>query len=102
MLDCWPWPEGLESAVPARQMTLYPGIACPLGIAAAPGGAMSFTNFRNNSIGRITTSGTITTYTGAGISSPRGIMAGPNGALSFTDYGSIGRLGTNCKVTSFP
>ena len=44
-------------------------------------------------IGRITTSGTVTNYTGAGISATQGITSGPDGALWFTNQsGSIGRI----------
>ena len=39
----------------------------------------------NNSIGRITTAGTVTNYTGTGIDDPDGIAAGPDGALWFTN-----------------
>ena len=39
---------------------------------------------RNNSIGRITTTGVVTNYTGTGITGPRAITAGPDGALWFT------------------
>ena len=57
---------------------------------------MWFTNLGNNSIGRITTAGVVTNYTGTGISDPTGITAGPDGALWFTNLGnnSIGRITT--------
>ena len=42
----------------------------PDGITAGPDGALWFTNTGNNSIGRITTAGTVTNYTGPGISQP--------------------------------
>ncbi len=72
----------------------------PAGITTGPDGALWFTNNGNgsgNSIGRITTSGTVTTGTGTGISGPEGITAGPDGALWFTNNGdgsgnSIGRI----------
>ncbi len=56
----------------------------------------------NNSIGRITTSGADTNYTGDGISF-RGHHAGPDGALWFTNYGngSIGRITTSGSVTNY-
>jgi hypothetical protein len=55
-----------------------------------------FTNLTNNSIGRITTGGVVTNYTGTGISFPSGIVAGPDDALWFTNYqnNSIGRITT--------
>ena len=58
----------------------------------------------NNSIGRITTAGVVTNYTGTGISGPAGIAAGPDGALWFTNYSnnSIGRITTAGVVTNYP
>ena len=58
---------------------------------------------RNSSIGRITTGGTVTNYTGTGISEPAGIAAGPDGALWFTNSinGTIGRITTGGTVTNF-
>jgi virginiamycin B lyase len=49
------------------------GISGPEGIAAGPDGTLWFTNFGNNSIGRITTGGVVTNYTGTGIGSPFGV-----------------------------
>ena len=55
------------------------------------------------SIGRITTGGTVTNFTGTGISEPVWIAAGPDGALWFTNEGndSIGRITTGGTVTNF-
>jgi virginiamycin B lyase len=74
------------------------GIYTPLGIAAGAEGALWFTNYGLNSIGRITTSGVVTSYTGTGIDKPNGIAAGPDGALWFTNptNNSIGRITTSC------
>ncbi len=57
----------------------------------------------NNSIGRITTAGVVTNYTGPGIAGPTGITAGPDGALWFTNRGnnSIGRITTAGVVTNY-
>jgi len=68
-----------------------------------------FTNSGNNSIGRITTTGTITNYTGTGISDPTEITAGPDGAMWFTNTGtgsviangSIGRISMTGVVTNY-
>jgi hypothetical protein len=53
----------------------------------------------SNSIGRITTSGTVTTYPAADINVidlANEITSGPDGALWFTNYGnSIGRITTS-------
>jgi virginiamycin B lyase len=68
---------------------------------------MWFTNDGNYTIGRITTTGAVTTYHGASISNPQGITAGPDGALWFTNTstasssGSIGRITTTGTVTSY-
>ena len=57
-------------------------ISSPIGITAGPDGALWFTNYGNNSIGRITTAGTVTNYTRRRhrLLRPR-ITAGPDGAL---------------------
>ena len=78
-------------------------VSHPQGITAGPDGAPWFTNQQTNTIGRITTSGAITTYTGTGISGPDGITAGPDGALWFTNYGnnSIGSITTTGTVANY-
>ena len=58
-----------------------------IGITTGPDGALWFTNEGNNSIGRITTAGVVTNYTGTGIDDPQSITAGPDGALWFTNCG---------------
>ncbi len=63
---------------------------------------MWFTNNGNDSIGRITTGGVVTNYTGTGITNPQGIAAGPDGALWFTNgNNSIGRITTGGVVTNY-
>ena len=64
----------------------------PDAMTLGPDGAHWFTN--GDSIGRITTSGTVTAYHDKSIRSPQGITFGPDRALWFTngDGGSIGRL----------
>ena len=69
-----------------------------------PDGALWFTNhFGNASVGRITTTGTVTNYTDPTIYGPNGITAGPDGALWFTNDGndSIGRITTTGAVTNY-
>ena len=77
----------------------------PAGDHAGPDGALWFTNFRNGSIGRITTGGTVThfKYANASIRGPQGIAAGPDGALWFTNEGndSIGRITTAGTITNY-
>ncbi len=74
----------------------------PEGITTGPDGALWFTN--GTSIGRITTGGAVSYYTGTGISVAEGITVGPDGALWFTNYGnnSIGRITTGGTVTNYP
>jgi virginiamycin B lyase len=87
---------GIGAVTTSSSVALY-------GITTGPDGALWFTDPGNNSIGRITTSGTVTSYTGPGISQPDGITTGPDGALWFTNRGnnSIGRITTSGTVTSY-
>ena len=64
---------------------------------------MWFTSFGNDSIGRITTSGVVTTFTDPTISHPQSIESGPDGALWFTNSAndSLGRITTTGTVTNF-
>ena len=57
----------------------------------------------NNSIGRISTAGIVTNYTGTGINEPESITAGPDEALWFTNRinKSIGRVTTSGVVTNY-
>jgi virginiamycin B lyase len=70
------------------------GISRPLGIAVGSDGALWFTNYANNSIGRITTSGLVRNYTAATVDGPFDIAGGPDSALWFTNRAgnSIGRI----------
>jgi len=78
-------------------------ISGPRHIVAGPDGALWFANSANNSIGRITTSGTVTNFTDATIAGPEGITRGADGALWFTNItnNSIGRITTSGTVTNF-
>ncbi len=91
-----------------------PTIGGPTGIAAGPDGALWFTNggfnastptdHGRNTIGRITTSGAVTSFASPLISGPSNITTGPDGALWFTNYSnanSIGRITTSGVVTSY-
>ena len=82
------------------------GIDDPTSITAGPDGeqALWFTNNQYDTIGEITTSGTVSEYSSKptdqyGIGGPTGITAGPDGALWFTNVdggpsgtGSIGEI----------
>jgi virginiamycin B lyase len=62
-----------------------------------------FTNFGNDSIGRITTAGVVSNYTDPTISAPIDITPGPDGAPWFenTKNHLIGRITTSGVVSSF-
>ena len=82
------------------------------GIAYGPDGNIWFTNSFADFVGRLTPTGTVTTFSHATIINPTGITAGPDGAIWFTNVGqpapleapddSIGRITTAGAVTSFP
>ena len=55
------------------------GIGGPVGIVKGADGNLWFTNAYNNSIGRATPAGVISSFTGAGINHPLGIAAGRTG-----------------------
>jgi streptogramin lyase len=87
-------------------VTNYPApysISWACDITTGPDGALWFTNFRGNSIGRMSTDGTLTTYTGTGVSAPCAITTGPDGALWFMNNGnnSVGRITTGGIVTNY-
>ena len=76
----------------------------PATMTGPPGiSADRYTARLSGCIGRITTAGVISRYTGTGILDPEGITAGPDGALWFTNWGnnSIGRITTSGAVTNF-
>ena len=74
------------------------------GITAGPDGALWFTEYGTNKIGRITTAGAITEFALAANSEPYHIVAGPDGALWFTEAGTnkIGRITTTGTITEYP
>ena len=78
----------------AGQVREYAGISDAAGIVSGPDGALWFTDTGNNSVGRITTTGQVTTFTGASIAVPEGITLGPDGALWFTDTGTTRSAGS--------
>lgn len=83
-----------------------PGNFSPLNITSGPDGALWFTEvgFESADIGRITTAGTITTFTkGLTSASLQDITTGPDGALWFTEPQSdtIGRITTHGRIKEF-
>jgi virginiamycin B lyase len=107
-----------------------PSLQRPGSLTAGPDGALWFNNYGEwnynasppvvvgSSIGRITTSGAIASYTGSGVYGPSYMTAGPDGALWFInsvtacfkggtpeaicpDYGSVGRITTSGVITHY-
>jgi virginiamycin B lyase len=89
------------SARPASvgHVTSYGNVSKPWGMVQGPDGALWFNNYGNNSIGRITTTGTVTNYTDPSIDGPEGITAGPDGALWFTNYSGFPGAGIGRTTT---
>ena len=86
--------------------TYYPltGDVVPYRITAGPDGAMWFTIFKGDQIGRITTAGVVTQYpVPTPYSQPEGIVAGPDGALWFAESANlkIGRITTAGAITEY-
>jgi virginiamycin B lyase len=83
------------------------GSPVPTSITAGPDGALWFTEYFGNKIGRITTAGAITEYpvamVGSELSQLNTITAGPDGALWFTEgyAGKIGRIATTGVITEY-
>ncbi len=87
---------------------------CPSGIAAGPDGALWFTEFSSDKIGRITLVGGVSEFSLSPGSAPTAIAAGGDGNLWFTERGSlwapysvlggdaIGRITPTGTVTEFP
>jgi hypothetical protein len=81
-------------------VTTYRGIPidAPTGVTSGPDRALWFTSNPGTEIGRITTAGVTSSFTGTGIHDEWGIVAGPDGALWFTNDNfntgnfSIGRI----------
>ena len=107
----WFWPAGGEGRPPWRRaptITEYPippTPGSPAGIAAGSDGALWFTEYEGDKIGRITTGGAISEYPiPTAPSAPYGIAAGPDGALWFTEQvaGRIGRITTSGAISEYP
>jgi virginiamycin B lyase len=83
------------------------GGAGPYGITTGPDGALWFTEFFDNEIGRMTATGcNVTQYPAGPVEnqSAYGITSGPDGALWFTEFtdSAIGRMTTAGVVTTYP
>jgi streptogramin lyase len=94
----------LAAPPPIDQFAIPVGGNSPQGIAAGADGALWYTDFNGNQIGRITVAGAGTLFTVPTPSSePKGIAAGPDGALWFTELkaGKIGRVTTAGNFSEF-
>lgn len=76
----------------------------PNGIVVGPDGALWFTEYFANKIGRISTNGVITEFPVSLATNLVGITLGPDGRLWFVAYGNskVLRMTTNGSVTSYP
>jgi streptogramin lyase len=98
----------IAASVSAQAITEFPlprSGADPYGIVAGPDGAVWFTEFRGNRIGRITTAGVVSEFaTPTPNSGPLGIAAGPDGALWFAEDSAcrVGRITTAGEITEIP
>lgn len=76
--------------------------AGPEGIAAGPDGALWFTEYNGNKIGRITTTGGITEFpVPTADCLCEGIVAGPDGNVWFTEADKIGRITPGGTITEY-
>jgi streptogramin lyase len=92
-----PQARSASIACPTRQ-------AIPPGICNGPDGALWFTEYSGDRIGRITTSGVITEYpVPTSGSEPVWIAAGPDGALWFVELSAnkVGRISTAGAITEY-
>src|ERR1035441_9673226 len=77
----------------------------PWGITTGSDGALWFTEYYDNKIGRISTVGAITEYAiPTPNNQPNSITSGPDGALWFTEFfgNKIGRITTGGAITEYP
>lgn len=92
-------------AISISEITVPTAGSGPFDIALGPDGALWFTEYYSNKIGRCTTSGVVTNeyvLPNAG-SSPSCIVAGPDGNLWFTELNGnrIGRITTSGAITEY-
>lgn len=97
----------LATSVFAQTITEFPiptAGSDPWGIATGPDGAVWFTEFRGNKIGRITTAGVVSEFAiSTPESSPLDIAAGPDGGpLVHRGPSVFGRITIAGEITEFP
>jgi virginiamycin B lyase len=97
----------ITSSAAAGRLTEYAvsaGAVGPMGISSGPDGALWFTEFSANKIGRISTAGALTDFAiPTPGSKPQEIVAGPDGALWFVELAAnkIGRVSTAGAFTEY-
>src|ERR1700693_1833325 len=94
----------LPGVVLAQVITEFTVPGQPYGIVAGPDGALWFTEYSGNKIGRFTTSGVVTEFPiPTSNAFPWEIAAGPDGDLLVTENGGnkIGRITTGGVITEF-
>ena len=99
------WRTVSAKITPSGQVTVYsrfrPLGSNPFGITVGPDGNLWFTDPGTDSVGQITTSGTVTEYTLPSIiANPTGIVTGPDGNLWVTEdfYGEIAKISPEGQV----
>lgn len=103
-MSCFITPARAENLYTITEYRTPTSISSPEFITAGTDGAMWFTEYEGNKIGRVTNSGNIFEYDipTAG-SEPEGIIAGPDGNLWFTEYGTaqIGKITITGVISEF-
>ncbi len=89
---------------PAVNLYAIPGTnTYPEGIVGGPDGNAWFVEHVGNKIGKVSPTGTVTTYATAAGAEPRRITTGPEGNLWFSENANkIGRITPSGKITEFP
>jgi virginiamycin B lyase len=101
------FPAQIVRVTPTCVVTAFPDAAAAniQHITSGPDGAIWFTSEGSTDgvIGRVSTSGSVSTYTLPGMPYPNGIVAGPDGYLWFAEGSSfeVGRISTAGAVTMF-
>src|ERR1019366_8533230 len=93
-----------QSPPPITEFATPTALSEPSFMTIGPDGALWFTEFTGNKIGRITTAGAITECPiPTAAVGPDGITAGPDGALRVTEYNlnKIGRITTAGAITEY-
>ena len=99
-------PMRASAALNISELPVPTAGSVPYDITQGPDGALWFTEYNGNKIGRCTTAGAITEYNiPTANSAPYGITTGPDGALWFTESGNaanrIGRCTTTGVITEY-